>query len=91
MNVGGFIPFGFCLCAYLSGRLTWASATTSAILIGFAASFVIEYLQAFLPTRDSDTTDVMTNTLGSILGALLYWNGILRSTFQRLVSRLASA
>ena len=91
VNVGGFIPFGFCLCAYLSGRLTWASATTSAILIGFAASFLIEYLQAFLPTRDSDTTDVMTNTLGSILGALLYWNGILRSTFQRLVSRLASA
>jgi hypothetical protein len=87
INVGGFIPFGFLYCAYLSSvrRVGWPTLTT--IILGAMVSLTIEVLQSYLPTRDSGTTDLITNTLGTALGAMLFrWKpGILASTLNRIL------
>jgi glycopeptide antibiotics resistance protein len=41
------------------------------ILSGAGLSFAIEVLQFYIPQRGSGITDIITNTLGAALGALL--------------------
>ncbi len=71
INIGGFIPAGFFFYAYLCSRqLRWPRLT--AIVAGGAVSLTIELVQTYLPTRDSDLTDVITNILGTCIGLMLY-------------------
>jgi VanZ family protein len=72
INIAGFIPFGFCIVAYLSSirRINRASAIT--IILGFTVSLTIETLQAYLPMRSSGMTDLITNTLGTATGVMFY-------------------
>jgi hypothetical protein len=70
INIGGFLPFGFTLAALL-GSNRWRSIMI-VVVIGFVVSLAIETLQASLPTRNSDFTDVVMNTLGTYLGAMMY-------------------
>jgi VanZ family protein len=91
INIAGFVPFGFLACAYfsLSRRIKTPALTT--IVLGFTVSFTIESLQAFLPTRDSGTTDLITNTLGTCIGVWLYRLSFWRVLVARIWTQLPSS
>jgi VanZ family protein len=70
-NVAGFIPLGAILCVYFSLAHSRSKATLYATLIGGSLSLTIEVLQAFIPRRTSGMTDIITNTLGALIGAAI--------------------
>ena len=71
-NIVGFIPVGFCFYAYLSLVRHYHRPGLLTVAAGFAVSLIIEVLQRFLPTRDSGTMDLITNTLGTYAGMLAF-------------------
>jgi len=72
LNISGFVPLGFFLTAYLSFTRLSSQSRILTLLSGFTISLVIETAQYLLPTRDSSMTDLLTNTIGTIVGILLY-------------------
>jgi Concanavalin A-like lectin/glucanases superfamily/VanZ like family len=71
INIGGFVPLGFFFCAYFASVRRLDRAVIATVVLGGVVSITIEVLQAFLPTRDSGMTDIITNTLGTGIGARL--------------------
>ena len=72
VNIFGFIPLGFLFLAYFAIVKQNPRPTMMVVTLGFAISLTIEVAQRFLPTRDSSMMDLMTNTLGTFLGVLLF-------------------
>jgi hypothetical protein len=81
INIAGFIPLGFFFCAYFSLEPPLDRTVLATIVLGAVVSCVIEALQAFLPTRNSGITDIVTNTLGTSLGAISYRSQWIRALF----------
>ena len=71
-NIIGFMPAGFCFFAYFTIARPVKRAVLITIFLGALVSLAIEVFQAHLPTRDSGTTDLITNILGTYLGVLCY-------------------
>jgi hypothetical protein len=71
-NIFGFVPFGFVFAAYMTWNRNARHATIVTILCGAATSLAIEILQEYIPGRDSGILDIITNTSGTFLGALLF-------------------
>jgi len=84
INIVGFIPLGVFLAAYFSTMWSTAAAEIMAVLLGFVTSLTIESLQAYLPTRDSGINDLITNTLGTALGVLLYRSTLFHNLMRQL-------
>ena len=78
LNVGGFVPLGFVVCAYLALGRSRGKAIFFTIFAAGMLSIAIEVLQAYIPRRVSGTTDIITNTLGATLGAALARPGVVR-------------
>jgi hypothetical protein len=90
INVVGFVPLGFFFCSYFSLVRKIEHPAPVTIAVGFLVSLAIEVLQAFLPTRDSGTTDLITNTFGTAFGVILYgWS--MRHWFTRAGISIDSA
>ena len=73
VNVLGFIPFGFAMCAWMrvDGGRKRLSVPFMVVLMGAGISLLIELLQVYLPTRGSSLTDLGNNILGTYIGAWL--------------------
>jgi hypothetical protein len=71
VNIAGFIPFGLVTCLCLRFWTGWSISrcVVMTILVGASVSLAIEVLQVFLPTRDSSLADLVTNILGTAIGA----------------------
>ena len=72
VNVFGLVPLGFCCAALWARRRGPKGCLPVAAIVGFSISLTIELLQAYMPTRSSGTTDLITNTLGAAIGAWAY-------------------
>jgi glycopeptide antibiotics resistance protein len=87
LNVIVFIPMGLYLKMF-------AISTGKVILYGFCGSFVFEFCQFLFAIGGSDITDIITNTLGTIVGMCLY--ALLRKIFSneqkadRFINRTAA-
>lgn len=87
INIAGFVPFGFFFCMLFSSEHASGKTAIATIILGAFFSLTIEVVQGFIPIRDSGTTDIITNTLGTSLGVMLYRTGALEVLLVRLESR----
>jgi VanZ like family/Concanavalin A-like lectin/glucanases superfamily len=83
LNIAGFIPLGVILCVYFSFTGMRFKAILLATLVGALLSLVIEVLQAYIPSRGSGTTDIITNTIGALIGAVLANPNLVRKILLR--------
>jgi glycopeptide antibiotics resistance protein len=73
LNILLFIPFGFGLAEKLREQQTARKvAFMWTILAGALFSYTIEFLQIYIPSRDSGWEDVFTNSAGAACGFVLY-------------------
>jgi VanZ family protein len=71
VNLLSYLPFGLLAGLVLHARF---GATTSVILglcMGASLSVGMEYLQMYLPARISSNVDLLANSAGALIGALL--------------------
>src|SRR5215831_318119 len=66
INVIAYAPFGFFLA--LIGNRQPSTRFATAVAVGALLSFLMEWAQMFVPTRDAGWGDVVSNTVGAGLG-----------------------
>lgn len=73
LNIFLFMPFGFALAAKLRAKgKSWLAAFFATWIAGAVLSYCIEFLQIYIPARDSGWEDVFTNSTGAAIGFLAF-------------------
>jgi VanZ family protein len=73
LNIVLFIPLGFGLSEKLRVRgWSWKRVILATWIAGSFLSYTIEFLQIYIPTRDSGWEDVVTNGAGAAVGAAFF-------------------
>jgi VanZ family protein len=72
VNFFCFIPSGLFLAGALRNRYSRKKILLIATICGLLISFTIETAQVFLPSRTSQLSDLITNTLGALTGAAMF-------------------
>jgi VanZ like family len=72
LNMLLFVPYGFGLAAQIQQRRRALRTIAIAFATGALLSYVIEFLQLYIPERDSGWNDVITNSTGALLGAVVF-------------------
>lgn len=79
-NFALFIPlpifvFGILGDTVLKNRYTMMNVLGKSVVMSFVTSLVIEFCQLFLRLGTFQVSDLCYNTLGGMLGGLIYWCG----------------
>jgi VanZ like protein len=69
-----FLPFGFALAHYLQVEKGLASLPTAIgiVAVSFVFSYSIELIQLFFPARHASFVDVVSDTVGGLLGLICF-------------------
>ena len=70
-NVVAFMPFGFCLPLIADHRIKFFGC----MLYTFGLSLAIELIQLVSKVGSFDVDDILLNTVGGVLGFLIYMTG----------------
>ena len=70
LNIIAYAPFGFFL-GWLPARATPLARIALGTIVGGALSFTMESLQMYLPQRVANTSDLVSNTLGALIGSAI--------------------
>jgi VanZ family protein len=71
INLLSYLPFGFLVGLALRDRFGALMGVLLSVCAGVMLSASMEYLQMYLPTRTSSNMDLLANSAGAMLGALL--------------------
>lgn len=71
INLLSYLPFGFLAGLTLRARCGSLSSVILTLCLGILLSACMEYLQMYLPARISSNMDLLSNSAGALLGALL--------------------
>ena len=69
-NLLAYLPFGAFVALVPRRAVPWRRVALGT-LAGFATSFAMESLQAWIPPRDANVVDLVSNTLGALAGAAI--------------------
>ena len=70
-NVLAYMPLGFLLARLQAQRMSSFASIAIATLCGATLSFSVEFVQQFLPARVSSLVDLLMNSTGTLVGAVL--------------------
>jgi VanZ family protein len=74
INLFGFMPLGFFMALFLFEVMqmrNWKRTLFLTVFICFCISLCIELIQVYIPTRDSQLSDLICNTIGGWIGGFL--------------------
>jgi VanZ family protein len=71
VNLLAYIPFGLLVSLALRARFGALVSVILGLCSGMLLSASMEYLQMYLPVRTSSNLDLLTNSVGALIGALL--------------------